>query len=155
MTGFKADADPTVFSDAKISGAYILDPWYPDISSIWGPSDPPGTFQDNAEMIRNFLPWKRPEGSYPDRDGLYIAVVPTITVSPPADPDPPDARREEERQQDVLDDHPGRVAERDRRGSRTPGPAASWRRSTAPSPANEAITWRSVSWVAYSPRDSG
>lgn len=83
MTGFKADADPTVFSNAKISGAYILDPWYPDISSIWGRSDPPGTFQDNDEMIRNFLKWQRPEGKYPDRDGLYITVVPTIPVSPP------------------------------------------------------------------------
>jgi hypothetical protein len=83
MTGFKADADPTVFSNARISGTYILDPWYPDISSIWGRSDPPGTFQDNDEMIRNFLPWKRPEGRYPDRDGLYITVVPTIPVSAP------------------------------------------------------------------------
>jgi hypothetical protein len=83
MTGFKADADPTVFSNARISGTYILDPWYPDISSIWGPSDPPGTFQNNAEMIRNFLPWKRPEGRYPSRDGLYIVVIPTIRVSPP------------------------------------------------------------------------
>ncbi|MEO8437703.1 MAG: papain-like cysteine protease family protein, partial [Chloroflexota bacterium] len=38
MTGFKADADPRLFSDARISGTYILDPWYPDVSSIWGPS---------------------------------------------------------------------------------------------------------------------
>jgi hypothetical protein len=83
MTGFKADADPTVFSNAKILGTYIQDPWYPDVSSIWGPSDPPGTFQNNAEMIRNFLPWKRPEGAYPARDGLYITVLPTIPVSPP------------------------------------------------------------------------
>ena len=83
MTGFKSDADPTVFSNAKILGTYIQDPWYPDVSSIWGPSDPPGTFQNNAEMIRNFLPWKRPEGKYPSRDGLYITVLPTIPVSPP------------------------------------------------------------------------
>ncbi len=82
MTGFRADADPALFSNAKISGTYILDPWYPDVSSIWGPSDPPGTFQDNAEMIRNYLPWKRPEGRYPERDGLFIAVVPTIAVTP-------------------------------------------------------------------------
>jgi hypothetical protein len=34
-------------------------------------------------MGRNFLPWKRPEGHYPDRDGLYIAVVPTLKA--PAD----------------------------------------------------------------------
>ena len=80
MTGFRADADPAVFADATISGAYILDPWYPDHSSIWGQSDPPGTFQDNAEMVRNYLKWKRPEGHYPERDGLYIAVVPTIAV---------------------------------------------------------------------------
>jgi hypothetical protein len=82
MSGFRADADPAVFSNAKISGTYILDPWYPDVSSIWGPSDPPGTFQDSAEMIRNYLAWKRPEGKYPERDGLFIAVVPTIPVTP-------------------------------------------------------------------------
>ena len=78
MTGFKADSDPSVFPYSKISGAYILDPWYPWNSSIWGQSDPPGTFQDDAEMARNYLPWKRPEGHNPDRDGLYIAVVPTV-----------------------------------------------------------------------------
>jgi hypothetical protein len=78
MTGYRADADPLVFADATIRGAYIYDPWYPRISSIWGPSDPPGTFQDAAEMRRNYLPWKRPEGRYPDRDGRFIAVVPTI-----------------------------------------------------------------------------
>ncbi len=81
MTGFRADADPAVFPDATVDGAYIVDPWYPRVSSIWGPSDPPGTFQDQAEMIRNYLVWKRPEGHYPDRDGLFIAVVPTVKVS--------------------------------------------------------------------------
>jgi hypothetical protein len=80
MTGFRADADPTIFSNARISGTYIYDPWFPTISSIWGASDPPGTFQNNAEMIRNYLPWKRPEGLYPERDGLFLAVVPTIKV---------------------------------------------------------------------------
>ena len=77
MTGFTANADPLVFDDAKVTGTYVLDPWYPRISSIWGPSDPPGGFQDLAEMRRNYLPWARPEGSYPKRDGLFVAVVPT------------------------------------------------------------------------------
>jgi hypothetical protein len=77
MTGYRADADPAVFRDSKITGAYILDPWYPDISSIWGPSNPPGTFTTFAELRENFLPWKRPEGKYPDRDGLWITVAPT------------------------------------------------------------------------------
>lgn len=81
MTGFRADADPSVFRDAHIEGAYIQDPWYPWVSSIWGASDPPGTFQDEAEMQRNFLRWRRPEGSYPDRDGLFITVAPTIAVT--------------------------------------------------------------------------
>jgi hypothetical protein len=82
MTGFRADADPQVFGDATVEGAYVLDPWYPWVSSIWGPSDPPGTFQDAAEMERNYLRWKRPEGAYPERDGLFISVVPTIPVNP-------------------------------------------------------------------------
>ena len=77
MTGYRADADPRLFPDAKISGTYILDPWYPTVSSIWGASDPPGTFQDAAEMVRNFLPWKRPEGKYPGRDGRFIVLIPT------------------------------------------------------------------------------
>jgi hypothetical protein len=82
MTGFRADADPAIFKNAKMQGAYILDPWYPRVSSIWGPSDPAGAFQDSAEMQRNFLPWKRPEGRYPDRDGLWITVVPTRPILP-------------------------------------------------------------------------
>lgn len=77
MTGYHADADPTRFPDAHVSGAYILDPWYPRVSSIWGPSDPPGTFQDEAEMVRNYLAWERPEGRYGGRDGRWVAVVPT------------------------------------------------------------------------------
>jgi hypothetical protein len=81
MTGFRADADPVVFPGATIDGAYIVDPWYPRVSSIWGPSDPPGTFQDDAEMVRNYLPWKRPEGHYPARDGRFIAVIPTVKAA--------------------------------------------------------------------------
>jgi hypothetical protein len=78
MTGYKATADPLVFDGVKVTGAYILDPWYPRNSSIWGQSDGPGVFQNTAEMQRNFLPWQRPEGRYPDRDGLWLVVVPTI-----------------------------------------------------------------------------
>jgi hypothetical protein len=81
MTGYKANADPMLFEDAKITGTYILDPWFPRVSTIWGPSDPAGTFQNEAEMRRNFLPWKRPEGRYPDRDGRFLIVAPTIPAS--------------------------------------------------------------------------
>ena len=89
MTGYRADADPIVFPDAVIEGTYILDPWYPWVSSIWGASDPPGTFQDLDEMKRNFLPWERPEGTYPERDGKWLVLVPTLpnpNNPPPATP---------------------------------------------------------------------
>ncbi len=77
MSGYRADADPAVFRNTTIEGAYILDPWYPRISSIWGASNPPGTFTTFDELRENFLPWRRPEGTYADRDGLWITVVPT------------------------------------------------------------------------------
>ena len=90
MTGYRADADPTLFDDAQITGAYILDPWYPRVSSIWGPSDPPGNFEDLGELERNWPAyqgppgyeqigpgWTRPEGPYPDRDGRFVLLVPT------------------------------------------------------------------------------
>ena len=90
MTGFRADADPTLFPDAAISGAYILDPWYPRVSSIWGASDGPGNFEDLAELERNWPAfqgppgyeqigpgWSRPEGAYPDRDGRFVVLIPT------------------------------------------------------------------------------
>ena len=76
MTGFRADADPVAFADATVTAATILDPWYPRISSIWGPSDPPGNLEDASELIRNYLPWSRPEGAYPGRDGQFLLIVP-------------------------------------------------------------------------------
>jgi hypothetical protein len=90
MTGYRADADPTVFPDAVISGAYILDPWYPRFSNIWGQSDGPGNFETLAELERNWPAfqgppgyesigpgWTRPEGRYPDRDGRFVVLIPT------------------------------------------------------------------------------
>ncbi len=77
MSGYKATADPLVFKNAVVKGAYILDPWYPRVSSIWGRSDGPGVYQDAGEMRRNFLPWRRPEGRYPSRDGRFLVIIPT------------------------------------------------------------------------------
>lgn len=91
MTGYRADADPTLFPDATVSGLYVLDPWYPRVSSIWGPSDAPGNFEDLAELERNWPVgggpppyeaigpgWTRPEGAYPGRDGKFVVLVPII-----------------------------------------------------------------------------
>jgi hypothetical protein len=95
MTGFRADADPTLFTDAAIEGAYILDPWYPRVSSIWGASDPPGNFETLGELERNWPAfqgppgyepigpgWTRPEGAYPGRDGRFVVLLPTTPRDP-------------------------------------------------------------------------
>ena len=63
MTGYRADADPAVFPDAIIDGTYILDPWYPWVSTIWGPSDPPGTFQDWPRWSATSCPGSGPRAS--------------------------------------------------------------------------------------------
>lgn len=94
MTGFRADADPAEFADAEVSGAYVLDPWYPRVSSIWGPSDEPGTFEDLDELARNWPAfdgppgyeeigpgWTRPEGAYPERDGRFVVLLPTTPLT--------------------------------------------------------------------------
>ncbi len=94
MAGYQADADPTVFADATVTGAYILDPWYPRFSSIWGQSDGPGNFETLAELERNWPAfqgppghvsigpgWSRPEGAYPDRDGRFVVLLPTTPIA--------------------------------------------------------------------------
>jgi hypothetical protein len=78
ITGYRADADPTIFPDATVSGLYIYDPWYGWVSRIWEAALPPGEFHDLPNLERNFLAWERPEGAYPDRDGKFILVVPTL-----------------------------------------------------------------------------
>ena len=77
MTGFRADADPLLFPDTFVlKGAFIVDPFYPRVSSIWGQTLGPDTFRDMAAMAHNYIGWKRPEGRYPDRDGKWLLVIP-------------------------------------------------------------------------------
>jgi hypothetical protein len=77
MTGFKADADPAIFPTSfKLTGAYIMDPFYPRISDIWGQTVGPDIVRDMKVMAKNYIGWKRPEGHYPDRDGKWLLVIP-------------------------------------------------------------------------------
>ena len=160
MTGYRADADPTFFRDATVEGAYVLDPWYPWVSSIWGPSDPPGTFQDAAEMERNYLRWKRPEGAYPERDGLFISVVPTVAVDravltrTTASRARETPEQEERRAARPLPPCP-RHTRAGWRGSRAARSARTTLRSRPRAPTNEDAAWRIVSCVAYRPRERG
>ena len=77
MTGYRATGDLATNPKASFKGAYIVDPWYPRVSSIWGHVNPPGHFYDMKGMTRNYLAWRRPEGHYPGRDKRWVAVIPT------------------------------------------------------------------------------
>jgi hypothetical protein len=76
MSGFTATADPAVNAKFRVLGIYAEDVWWPRISSIWGASNPPDTLVDVYDLDIDYLPWKRPRGTYPDKDGLYVLVVP-------------------------------------------------------------------------------
>ena len=76
MTGFTATGDPRETTSFRVTAARILDPWFPRVSNIWGPSAPPDASHDPANLIRNYLAWKRPEGHYPGRDGQFLLLVP-------------------------------------------------------------------------------
>lgn len=77
MTGFQSTYDPRYYAGYfTVTGAYIVDPFYPRLSKIWGQTLAPDTFRDMADMAHNYLPWKRPEGHYPGRDGKWLLVVP-------------------------------------------------------------------------------
>jgi hypothetical protein len=76
LHGFTATADPATSSDFRITGLWISDPWYPRISSIWGPSRPPDQLVKPALMGEDYLRWRRPTGRYPGMDGRFVLVVP-------------------------------------------------------------------------------
>lgn len=84
MHGFVADRDPALAEDFTVSGLYISDPWYPRISSIWGPSNPPNTLVPVKRLPEDYKPWRRPTAKYPGMDGRYVLVVPVPVVLEPA-----------------------------------------------------------------------
>jgi len=81
MTGYRATGDLATNPRARFTGAYVVDPWYPRVSSIWGHVNPPGHFYDLNGLTRNYIAWTRPEGRYPGRDGRWVAVIPTLSLS--------------------------------------------------------------------------
>ena len=76
LTGFKATADPAWTDDYEVTDVTIADVWWPRVSSIWGVSLPPGTTETVARLAEDYLPWRRPDVTYPDKDGNYILVLP-------------------------------------------------------------------------------
>ena len=78
MSGFEADADPAFTDDFEVSGLYISDVWYPKTSQSWGDRPEANSLLPLDLVAEEFLPWKRPNKDYPDRDGQFVMVLPTL-----------------------------------------------------------------------------
>jgi hypothetical protein len=76
MSGFDATADPALTDRYRVNEIIIEDVWYPRVSTIWGPSDPPGTWMRVEDLGRDYLRYRRPGRHYPGLDGNYVLVVP-------------------------------------------------------------------------------
>lgn len=76
MTGFTATADPATTRSFGVSTAYVMDPWYPWVSTRWPRSEAPNAPRNTADLTANFLPFNLPSGPYPGRDGQFVLVEP-------------------------------------------------------------------------------
>ena len=76
VSGFTATADPALTDDFDVVALRIEDVWYPRFSTIWGYSRPPDALVPVDQLPDDFLPWQRPRGSYPDKDGTFVIVLP-------------------------------------------------------------------------------
>jgi hypothetical protein len=78
MSGFESDVDPAVSDDFTVTGIYVEDVWYPRISSIWGPSDPPDTLVEMTRLNIDYRHYRRPREVHPDKDGQWVLIVPIL-----------------------------------------------------------------------------
>jgi len=76
MTGFEATADPAAARMFTVTTAFVLDPWYPWVSTRWPRSEAPDAPRDAADLKANFLPFNLSSGPYPGRDGQFLLVEP-------------------------------------------------------------------------------
>ncbi len=76
VSGFRATNDPALGDDFTVTALRIEDVWYPRISTIWGPSRPPDALVPTGLLHEDYLPWKRPTGKYPGKDGKFVVVIP-------------------------------------------------------------------------------
>ena len=69
-------ADPAQTDDFTVTAVRIEDVWYPRLSSIWGYSRSPDSLYKVEDLSEDYLPWKRPLGTYPKKTGNFVLVIP-------------------------------------------------------------------------------
>ena len=75
MTGFTATADPLTTSEFRVTGVYVQDPWYPRVSSIWGPGQEPNSWISTKALKSDFLP-RRGGRWHAELAGKFVIVLP-------------------------------------------------------------------------------
>jgi hypothetical protein len=55
MSGFESTADPRSSDDFDVTGIRVLDPLYPNGSSVWGPSPRPNSLVSPATLGKQFV----------------------------------------------------------------------------------------------------
>ncbi|HEY4634799.1 MAG TPA: hypothetical protein VIH00_12865 [Candidatus Limnocylindrales bacterium] len=76
LHGFETTADPATTNDYDVTAVWLSDPWYPRVSSIWGPSRKPNQRVAPGKLREDYLKWRRPTGRYAGMDGRYVLVIP-------------------------------------------------------------------------------
>jgi hypothetical protein len=76
LHGFETTADPATTKDYVVTAVWLSDPWYPRVSSIWGPSRKPNQRVAPGKLREDYLKWRRPTGRYAGMDGRYVLVIP-------------------------------------------------------------------------------
>jgi hypothetical protein len=61
----------------------VSDPWYPKVSSIWGPSLPPNSRITVRDLRVDYIPWVARSRRTPKYQGLFVLVVPVPKPPPP------------------------------------------------------------------------
>ncbi len=83
MTGFSATGDPLTDPEYRVTGVYLQDPWYPRVSSIWGPGQKPNSWISAAALKADFLP-RRAGRWHAELAGKFVLVLPVDPQRPVA-----------------------------------------------------------------------
>jgi hypothetical protein len=79
MSGFTADADPRA-GDFDVTGVRVLDPLYPQGSSVWGPSPKPNSLLTPAKLGKQFVFRERRRVNLGVPPG-YLLILPTTEAA--------------------------------------------------------------------------
>jgi hypothetical protein len=55
MSGFESTADPRTFDDFEVTGIRVLDPLYPYVNAVWGPSAKPNSLISPETLAKQFV----------------------------------------------------------------------------------------------------